>query len=86
VNFKTGSGTFWPDASTGMSSYFSKLIPVCCLLGSSATPNSSRSTRGLAGPAMCFPSTHRPSPPPRGAPDDPPPAAGLPYAFRLKPP
>lgn len=85
VNFRTGSGTSWPEASTGISSYFSKLIPVCCLVGSSATPNSSRSRRGLGGPAICFPSRHCPSPAPRadeGA--EPPPAAGLPYAFRLK--
>jgi hypothetical protein len=84
VNLRTGSGTSWPEASTGISSYFSKLIPVCCLVGSSVTPKSSRSRRGLGGPAMCFPSRHCPSPAPRAEDGEPPPDAGLPYAFRLK--
>lgn len=83
VNVRTGSGTSCPEASTGISSYFSKLMPVCCLVGSSAMPKSSRSRRGFAGPAMCLPSFHCPSPPPRAmAPE----AAGLPYALESKPP
>lgn len=86
MNWRTGSGTFWPDASTGISSYFSKLIPVCCLVGSSTTPKSSRSSRTLAGPATCFPSRHCPSPLPRAEILGPPllPPFGLPYPFLLK--
>lgn len=60
----TGSGTSCPDASTGISSYFSKLIPMFCFVGSLGTPKSSRSRRGFGGPGMCFPSTQRPSPEP----------------------
>ena len=66
VNAVTGSGTPCPEASTGMSSYFSKLMPVWALVGSLATPKSSRSNRAFAGPGTCLPSLHAPSPEPRG--------------------
>jgi len=72
VNVVTGSGTFVPEASIGISSYLSKLIPVACLRGSFGTPNSSRSRRWFGGPGTCFPSRHAPSPAP------PPPRAALP--------
>ena len=62
VNAVTASGTSVPDASTGMSSYFSKLIPVVCLEGSFGTPKRSRSKRGFGGPGTCFPSRQVPSP------------------------
>lgn len=58
----TASGTSVPDASTGISSYFSKLMPVVCLEGSFGTPKSSRSNLGFGGPGTCFPSRHVPSP------------------------
>lgn len=64
MNARIGAGTSCPVASTGISSYFSKLIPVCCLAGSFGTPKSSRSRRGFGGPGMCFPSRHWPSPEP----------------------
>lgn len=42
-NSVIGSGTFKPLASTGMSAYFSKLMPVVCFKGSPGSPNKSNS-------------------------------------------
>src|SRR6266576_3193398 len=67
---RTGSGTPAPVASTGMSSYLSKLIPVCCLDGSLGSPKRSFSSRILRPPTICFPSRQAPKPnmdSPRGA-------------------
>lgn len=75
----TASGTSWPDASTGISSYFSKLIPMFCLVGSFGTPKSSRSRVGSGGPGICFPSAQRPSPEPECLPE-----LGAPYPLESK--
>ena len=58
----TGSGTPAPVASTGMSSYFSKLMPVCCLDGSVGSPKSSFSILGLRGPTTWTPLRQTPKP------------------------
>lgn len=62
VKAVTGSGTPAPVASTGISSYFSKLIPVCCLDGSVGSPKSSFSILGLRGPTTCTPLRQAPNP------------------------
>lgn len=62
VNERMGSGTPAPVASTGISSYFSKLMPVCCFEGSAASPKSSFSMRKFRPPATCLPSLQTPYP------------------------
>jgi hypothetical protein len=62
VKAVTGSGTPAPVASTGISSYFSKLMPVCCLDGSVGSPKSSFSIRGLRGPTTWRPLRQAPNP------------------------
>jgi len=62
VKAVTGSGTPAPVASTGISSYFSKLMPVCCLDGSFGSPKSSFSRRVLREPTTCTPLRHTPDP------------------------
>ena len=71
VNERMGSGTPAPVASTGISSYFSKLMPVCCLEGSAASPKSSFSMRKFRPPATCLPSLQTPYPKVSRAPDSP---------------
>ena len=62
LNERMGSGTPAPVASTGISSYFSKLMPVCCLEGSVASPKNSFSMRAFRPPTTCLPSRQTPYP------------------------
>ena len=76
MNERMGSGTPAPVASTGISSYFSKLMPVCCLEGSAESPKNSFSMRKFRPPTMCLPSLQTPYPKDSRVPESPPPRGG----------